>query len=236
MQRRLLLSLPPLALLATRRVAAATPVRTRVETALGAFVPPPERRGLVLVDPPYEARDEFARLAKTFAAAHAKWSTGVYALWYPVKDRRDAEVLWNAVRANGAKSALRLELAVAPGADGGLVRTGLIVVNPPFVLEQGTDTDEAVIRNQYFIHLVNKTPQRSRFDLQVLLPEGAEAVLPQPSLEVDSLADQRIPLVVSLEMEDFRALDPFDVVVETRDSLSGRVVRSQLRFVGPVTR
>ena len=105
-------------------------------TALGAFVPPPERRGLVLVDPPYEARDEFARLAKTFAAAHAKWSTGVYALWYPVKDRRDAEGLWNAVRANGAKSALRLELAVAPDADGGLVRTGLIVVNPPFVLEQ----------------------------------------------------------------------------------------------------
>jgi len=104
-------------------------------TALGAFVPPPERRGLVLVDPPYEARDEFARLAKAFAGAHAKWSTGVYALWYPVKDARDAADLWRAVRASGAKAALRLELSVAPMSDAGLSRTGLIVVNPPFTLE-----------------------------------------------------------------------------------------------------
>lgn len=104
-------------------------------TALGAFVPPPERRGLVLVDPPYEARDEFARLARAFAAAHAKWSTGVYALWHPVKDARDAADLWRAVRASGAKSALRLELSVAPMSDAGLSRTGLVVVNPPFTLE-----------------------------------------------------------------------------------------------------
>ena len=104
-------------------------------TALGAFTPPPERRGLVLVDPPYEARDEFSRLAKSFAAAHAKWSTGVYALWYPVKDARDADGLWKAVRASGAKSALRLEFAVAPPGAPGLARTGLVVVNPPFVLE-----------------------------------------------------------------------------------------------------
>jgi len=105
-------------------------------TALGAFVPPPERRGLALVDPPYEKRDEFARIAKTFAAAHAKWNTGVYALWYPVKDARDAEALWRAIRASGARSALRLELSVAPLSDAGLSRTGMIVVNPPFVLEQ----------------------------------------------------------------------------------------------------
>ena len=105
-------------------------------TALGAFTPPPERRGLALVDPPYEARDEFARLAKAFAAAHAKWSTGVYALWYPAKDRRETDDLWRSVRASGARSALRLELAVAPTEEGGgLTRTGLVVVNPPFVLE-----------------------------------------------------------------------------------------------------
>ncbi|HMN74099.1 MAG TPA: 23S rRNA (adenine(2030)-N(6))-methyltransferase RlmJ [Rhodoblastus sp.] len=103
-------------------------------TALGAFVPPPERRGLVLVDPPYEARDEFARLAAGFAAAHAKWSTGVYALWYPVKEPRDADGLWRAVRASGAKDALRLELAVAPPGATGLARTGLVVVNPPYIL------------------------------------------------------------------------------------------------------
>lgn len=104
-------------------------------TGLGAFVPPPERRGLVLVDPPYEARDEFARLAKSFAAAFAKWSTGVYALWYPVKETRDAAGLWQAVCVSGVKSALRLELAIAPMGEG-LTRTGLVVVNPPFVLQE----------------------------------------------------------------------------------------------------
>ena len=102
-------------------------------TALGAFVPPPERRGLVLVDPPFEAKDEFSTMARSFAAAFAKWSTGIYALWYPVKDMADAQDLWTAIRASRAKSALRLELAVASAA--GLTRTGLIVVNPPFVLE-----------------------------------------------------------------------------------------------------
>ena len=103
-------------------------------TALRAFTPPPERRGLVLVDPPFEARDEFLRMARAFAEAYDKWRTGVYALWYPVKDQAEAEALWNAVR-SGAERALRLELAIAPPADGGLARTGLIIVNPPYVLE-----------------------------------------------------------------------------------------------------
>lgn len=104
----------------------------------------------------------------------------------------------------------------------------------PYVIEE--DGEEELIRNQYFVHVVNKTPRRSRFDLRVLLPEGAEALLPLPSVEVDSLADQRIPLVVSLPEEAYEALGPFDVQLETRDAESGRVVRSKLRFVGPVER
>ena len=57
-------------------------------TALSAYVPPKERRGLVLVDPPFEAPDDFARLALGLAAAHRKWPTGIYQLWYPIKDRQ----------------------------------------------------------------------------------------------------------------------------------------------------
>ncbi|MFT4099358.1 MAG: 23S rRNA (adenine(2030)-N(6))-methyltransferase RlmJ [Rhodoblastus sp.] len=127
-------------------------------TALGAFVPPPERRGLVLVDPPYEARDEFTRLAHAFAAAHAKWSTGVYALWYPVKDPRDADGLWSAVRASGVQSALRLELSVALLAVAGLARTGLIVVNPPYVLEA-----EARILLPALARLLERAPGEGAF-------------------------------------------------------------------------
>src|SRR6478735_2263917 len=57
-------------------------------TALNAYVPPKERRGLVLIDPPFEQADEFASLAQGLAGAQRKWPTGIYALWYPIKDAR----------------------------------------------------------------------------------------------------------------------------------------------------
>src|SRR6202161_68783 len=62
-------------------------------TALPAFVPPKERRGLVLIDPPYEQKDEFERLAEGFPGAFTKWPTGSYVLWYPVKSRRATDTL-----------------------------------------------------------------------------------------------------------------------------------------------
>ena len=61
--------------------------------ALPAFVPPNERRGLVLIDPPFEQKDEFERLAAGFIEAFAKWPTGSYLLWYPVKSRRATDTL-----------------------------------------------------------------------------------------------------------------------------------------------
>lgn len=67
-------------------------------TALKAYVPPKERRGLVLVDPPFEAEDDFSRLASGLAAAHRKWATGVYALWYPIKGRREVDALAKRLR------------------------------------------------------------------------------------------------------------------------------------------
>lgn len=104
---------------------------------LAAFVPPKERRGLVLVDPPFEKRDEFARLSETFLESHRKWPTGIYALWYPVKDEAETRRFIGALRDSGVKRVLRMELSV--GGDFGderLRRTGLVVVNPPFTLEE----------------------------------------------------------------------------------------------------
>ena len=109
-------------------------------TALPAFVPPNERRGLVLIDPPFEAKDEFERLANGFAAAFAKWPTGTYVLWYPVKSRRATDALAQHVAAAveagiGGGKCLRLEFSVAPQASGGpLASTGLLIVNPPWTL------------------------------------------------------------------------------------------------------
>ncbi|KJC58334.1 lactate dehydrogenase [Bradyrhizobium sp. LTSPM299] len=109
-------------------------------TALPAFVPPNERRGLVLIDPPFEAKNEFERLAKGFSEAFAKWPTGMYLIWYPVKTRRATEELARSVAATAATSrppgkCLRLEFSVAPQETGsGLVSTGLLIVNPPWTL------------------------------------------------------------------------------------------------------
>lgn len=103
--------------------------------ALNAYVPPVERRGLVLVDPPFEAVDEFDRLAKAFGAAFAKWPTGTYALWHPVKDGQVVDRFYRRLAEAGAGKLLRLELSVArPAPEGRLVSNGLAVVNPPFVL------------------------------------------------------------------------------------------------------
>ena len=108
--------------------------------ALRAFVPPNERRGVVLIDPPFEARDEFQRLADGFAAAFNKWPTGVYLLWYPGKKRRatDELALHVARAADGVKppgDCLRLEFSVAPQAAlPALASAGLLIVNPPFTL------------------------------------------------------------------------------------------------------
>jgi 23S rRNA (adenine2030-N6)-methyltransferase len=108
--------------------------------ALPAFVPPNERRGLILIDPPYEEKDEFTRIAAGFAEAFAKWPTGSYLLWYPAKSRRATDELAQRVAAAAGTGAspgkcLRLEFSVAPQtADTALVSTGLLLVNPPWRL------------------------------------------------------------------------------------------------------
>src|SRR6185437_12843067 len=108
--------------------------------ALPAFVPPNERRGLVLIDPPYEQKDEFERMAESFAQAFAKWPTGSYLLWYPVKSRRATDNLTRQVAevtAGGAQPGrcLRVEFSVAPqAAETGLTSAGLLIVNPPWKL------------------------------------------------------------------------------------------------------
>lgn len=108
--------------------------------ALPAFVPPKERRGLVLIDPPFEKKDEFDRIAQGFAEAFSKWPTGSYLMWYPVKSRRATDTLAQRVAAEAAAGStpgkcLRLEFSVAPQvADAALTSAGLLIVNPPWTL------------------------------------------------------------------------------------------------------
>jgi 23S rRNA (adenine2030-N6)-methyltransferase len=105
-------------------------------TALKAYVPPKERRGLVLIDPPFEDEGDYARLVHGLEAAHRKWPTGTYLLWYPIKGAAASDALARHLRRSRMAKILRAELSVA-GSRGcnRLGACGLIVVNPPWTLE-----------------------------------------------------------------------------------------------------
>jgi 23S rRNA (adenine2030-N6)-methyltransferase len=103
--------------------------------ALGAQLPPKEKRGLVLIDPPFEAADEFGRLVEGLVKAHRRWPGGVYALWYPLKDQAERDAFVTRLAETGIPKLLRLELMVrGPAHPPRLFGTGMIVVNPPFTL------------------------------------------------------------------------------------------------------
>jgi 23S rRNA (adenine2030-N6)-methyltransferase len=104
-------------------------------TALNAYVPPPERRGVVLVDPPFEAADEFSRVAQALEAAHRKWATGIFVAWYPISARQNPEVFIRRLQRSAIPKVLRLEIDFATQREtaraGGC---GLVVINPPWPL------------------------------------------------------------------------------------------------------
>jgi 23S rRNA (adenine2030-N6)-methyltransferase len=124
-----------------RRDARARAVAIDGWMALNAYVPPKERRGVVVIDPPYEDKREFARLPDSLSAAQHKWATGIFLLWYPIKDRSGPDRLAAALRrgapARIAPKIVRAELAWAPDeASSRLTGAGLIVVNPPWRLAE----------------------------------------------------------------------------------------------------
>lgn len=100
--------------------------------ALKAFLPPPERRGLVLLDSSFDRAREFNRIARAIKQAHARWPTGVYAVWYPVMDAPAMRGFARDVTATGVRKILRLEIEIAPVSPGTIAACGLLVVNPPW--------------------------------------------------------------------------------------------------------
>ena len=104
--------------------------------ALGAHLPPKEKRGLVLVDPPFEVAGEFERLVEGLVRAHKRFSGGTFALWYPVKDRQEVRRFVTALQETGIPKILRAELMIRdPSPEPKLDGTGMIIVNPPYTLD-----------------------------------------------------------------------------------------------------
>ena len=104
--------------------------------ALKALLPPPPRRALVLIDPPYEDKQDYRRVAAALREGLKRFAGGVYAVWYPQLQRAESKQLPGQLKEIPAKNWLHVALSVrAPGADGfGMCGSGMFIVNPPWVL------------------------------------------------------------------------------------------------------
>lgn len=100
-----------------------------------AHVPPVSRRAVVLMDPSYEVKSDYDAVFKTIEAAHKKFSTGIYALWYPVVDRQKIDRLESKFVRSGIKDIQRFELGLsADTREPGMTASGMLVINPPWGL------------------------------------------------------------------------------------------------------
>jgi 23S rRNA (adenine2030-N6)-methyltransferase len=104
-------------------------------TGLTAYIPPIERRGVVLIDPPFEQAGDYTRLANALDTARSKWASGTYLLWYPIKGRPEPDALAKRIRRLDLPKVMRIELIVSPLSDPSRLNgCGLIVLNPPWKL------------------------------------------------------------------------------------------------------
>lgn len=104
--------------------------------AMGSQVPPKEKRGLVIVDPPFEKEGEFRRIVDGLQKAHRRWPGGTYALWYPIKDHNAVTAMREMLKQTGIPKIMDVVFELRqPSAEPRFDGTGMIVVNPPYVLE-----------------------------------------------------------------------------------------------------
>ncbi|GIB78731.1 ribosomal RNA small subunit methyltransferase D, RsmJ family protein [Vibrio cholerae] len=108
---------------------------------LKASLPPQERRGLVLIDPPYELAKEYRDVVRAIAQSYKRWATGIYAIWYPVVNRCDIDDMLEGLQSLEIRKILQIELGVAPDTnERGMTASGMIVINPPWTLESQMQT------------------------------------------------------------------------------------------------
>lgn len=104
---------------------------------LKAALPPKERRGLVLIDPPYEMKEDYELVVRAIREGYKRFATGCYAIWYPVVLRQHVKKMIRGLEETGIRKILQIELAVRPDSDQrGMSASGMIVINPPWQLEK----------------------------------------------------------------------------------------------------
>lgn len=104
--------------------------------AIRGMLPPWERRGVVFIDPPFESTDETERIAQALQSGFRKWATGIYAVWYPIKEATLGDRICAAARDAGFKNAIRAEFCPFRRDGISLAGSGIAICNPPWMLEQ----------------------------------------------------------------------------------------------------
>lgn len=114
-----------------------------------AMLPPLVKRGLVLIDPPYELKTEYQDLVAGLLEAYKRWPQATYAIWYPVIERSAAEAFIAAIVATGIKNQLRIEFNLHADSSGhGMTGSGMLVINPPYTLAAELEKALAEIKQQ----------------------------------------------------------------------------------------
>jgi 23S rRNA (adenine2030-N6)-methyltransferase len=161
--------MPAEARAAERLIASAGRIRIQLENgyaALRALLPPPERRGLVLIDPPYESPGELPELIEAFGDAYRRWPSGSYLIWYPIRSAAQRKAVHTRFEALRIPKMLLADLAIHPDDAGiGLAGSGLIIVNPPF------GADEYLRQAYAAIHAALATPGAGYVEVTRLTPE-----------------------------------------------------------------
>lgn len=124
--------------------------------ALVALVPPPEKRGLVLIDPSYEIKSEYTDIAEGLERAYRKWPTGIYMIWYPLLPAAGHQRLLKALKRSGITRILTSEISLHPAQGlSGMHGSGLAIINPPWQLEEGLQQ-----LAQWIVESLSTHPQR----------------------------------------------------------------------------
>jgi 23S rRNA (adenine2030-N6)-methyltransferase len=161
--------MPAEARAAEREITSLGRLRTQIDdgyAALKAFLPPEERRGLVLIDPPYESLDELKAMLQAFADAYRRWPTGIYLMWYPIRSATQRTLVHARFESSNVPKMLFADLAIHPDDAGlGLAGSGLIIVNPPY------GTDRYLLDAYKVIHGSIAAPGAGYVEVARLTPE-----------------------------------------------------------------
>jgi 23S rRNA (adenine2030-N6)-methyltransferase len=145
-------------------------IRTQIDdgyAALKAFLPPEERRGLVLIDPPYESLDELKMMLQAFGDAYRRWPSGIYLMWYPIRSAAQRSAVHARFEALRIPKMLLADLAIHPDDAGlGLAGSGLMIVNPPYGADEflrdayGAIHEGIAAPGAGYVEVIRLTPER----------------------------------------------------------------------------